>query len=246
MDRFESVMIIADTHGSLVDKNWKKKALKFKNDFVPDHVIHLGDYTDATALRVGASREEQEVPLWNDVVDGVNLLEEFECTMVMDGNHDDRIMQRAESISKMPLNEYCRKIVRDLIEPTFKDLRIPRIPYNAASGIRPVGKSRLLACHGFHTNMHAAKCHAEIYNDVIFGHCHTFQRYTARGWPNPKIGIAIGCGGPLRPEYASRSTSQLRWARGWAYGHIDNKTGDYQIWDAVERDGKIWTAEGIL
>lgn len=235
MDKFTW---ISDNHGNHQDDRTVEAFLEFQQDFKPTIRIHGGDCYDLACLRKGASQEEKAEKLDKDMAAGDAVLKSYfkdtySRNIFLWGNHDDRLYQLQSSAKVDGLHhEISTRLIKD-VEGLLKNLNCESIHYDAAQGVK-IGK--LSFFHGFHHNEHAAKKHAEIYSDCIFGHIHTDLIQSVR-----KMDIGTGdraahghsapCACSTDPSYMKRFTSKLRWTQGWLYGFIDND-GSYEVYCA--------------
>lgn len=243
MPRLKRFLAVADNHGDMQDDRTIESVLEFKKDFKPDVIAHLGDNWDLRNLRNGASEEEKFGTLENDWEVGFEFLEKLfqgnSENHLLFGNHDDRIFQASRSV-KGQLRDYAEDKI-DKIKRATRRLGIRTYPYDAALGVCRIG--RLKAVHGYHTGTGAARSHANVYGNVIFGHCHTIESAAVPSL-EPAESRSIGCLCKRDMIYINSKTGKLRWGQGWAYGFIF-PDGSYQLYQTRKVNGSFHAAINI-
>jgi hypothetical protein len=111
-------------------------------------------------------------------------------------------------------------------------------PYDRRTGILRIGHLKVL--HGFYAGLTAAKQHAQVYGSCLFGHVHDIQEHCIPRLERT-VARSIGCLCRLDMEYAAATPSSLRHAHGFAYGVVNEKTGDYFVVQAEEINGTWFT-----
>ncbi len=236
-------LAIADNHGDMQDDATVKAVLEFKKDFKPEIRVHLGDNWDLRNLRNGASEEEKYGTINDDWNAGFDFLRElFEGAgenHFLFGNHDDRIVQASRS-NQGQLRDYANDKLR-AIRQECRRLKVKTYPYDAALGVCRIG--RLKAVHGYHAGETAARKHAAVYGNVIFGHCHTIESAAVPSL-EPAESRSIGCLCKRDMNYINAKTGKLRWGQGWAYGFIF-PDGSYQLYQTRKVGGSFHAAVEI-
>src|SRR6056297_3489052 len=91
----QKILIVADSHGDMIDDRTRQAVLSFKRSYKPDIIIHLGDAWDFRPLRRGASIEEKSESMMDDYAHGETFLKALfsgdQNNYFLMGNHDDRI-----------------------------------------------------------------------------------------------------------------------------------------------------------
>jgi predicted phosphodiesterase len=217
-------------HGDLLDEKCFEKLINFKEEVQPEHVIHLGDAFEFTALRKNASPKELDFSVDQDIDWGLYAMEEAfsgaKTKIYLRGNHCERLWKMAESDTQVGREWAEGKIAR--IEEFLKKNDIKMLPYCSHAGVQQINDT--LFMHGTLFGMNAARDHLRAYHkDVIFVHTHRAEDVTIPGWPNPLNAINAGCTRELLPEYAQRTVSTLGWKHACAYGefHKDGTSTKY-------------------
>jgi hypothetical protein len=126
------------------------------------------------------------------------------------------------------------------IEKVCARMKCKVYPYHSREGVFKCGNLSFL--HGYHAGLGAVAQHARIYRSCIFGHLHSSGQVSERGVDNPTAYCIGGLGDHAKMEYAAQRTATLAWGPGWAYGVINERTGNYIVRIATKLDGK-WIHE---
>lgn len=243
MSKPKRFAIVADNHGDMQDDATVEAFFRFKKDFRPDIRVHLGDCFDFRNLRRGASDDERAGSLMDDWDAGMVFLDRlFEGAgenHFLLGNHDDRLWQYARSASGL-LRDYAHDAIKR-VEQKAKQHKAKLYPYDSALGICKIG--HLSMVHGYHAGVNAARQHANVYGNVVFGHCHT-QESAPVASLEPAEARCIGCLCKRDMDYINSKTGKLRWAQGWAFGFVW-PDGKYQLYLTRKIDGKFHCATDI-
>jgi hypothetical protein len=229
----ERIIYASDLHGDLLDDEAVNALYAFTKEWKPHHRIFGGDLFDFRPLRRGASKEEKAETIRYDLDAGLKFLTAWRPHYWLRGNHDDRLWEFAQKDGIE--GEFAKLGVTDL-EAKCRAQKIQTLPYCKREGVLKMGKLSML--HGYYHGINAARQHGLVYGSCLFGHVHAIdvasipnlERVQAR---------AVGCLCRLDHPYNARLASTLRHAHGWAYGVINNKTGDYKIWQ-MEKVGDIF------
>ncbi len=152
------------------------------------------------------------------------------------GNHDERLYHFRESATGL-LRDYAAEGIKRL-EAMMKKARAKMLPYDSALGIYEIGHLKCL--HGYHAGVGAARQHAAIYGNCVFGHVHTIESSPVSSL-TPAEARSIGCACKRDMGYINGKTGKLRWAQGWAYGFVF-PSGEYQIFQARKINGSFYVA----
>jgi len=209
------------THGDLIDQSVFEELIQFKAEIDPEHVIHLGDAFEFTALRKGASSEEQEIDIDHDINMGLWAMDEMfsgaKTKIYLRGNHCERLWKMALSGSKIGRDWAALRI--RAIEGFIAKQGAIMLPYDSHKGVVEINET--LFMHGTLYGINAARDHLRVYHkDLVFVHTHRAEDVTIPGWPEPLTAINAGCLRELLPEYAQRTVSTLGWKHACAYGEF--------------------------
>lgn len=233
-------VLLADTHGDMQDDATVKAVLAFNREFRPEIRVHLGDAWDFRNLRKGASDDERAASLEDDWNMGSDLLRSYfdggKVNVFLRGNHDERLWHFRESATGL-LRDYAAEGIKR-VEQITKQARATMLPYDSELGVYDLGK---LSClHGYHAGVGAARQHAAIYGNCVFGHVHTIESSPVSS-RLPAEARSIGCGCKRDMGYINGKTGKLRWAQGWAYG-FSFPDGSYQLFQARKINGSFYVA----
>jgi hypothetical protein len=232
---------VGDNHGAMVHKEDADVFFKFCDAYKPQLKVHLGDNWDFANLRRGADPREEGDDMGPDFQAGFDFLDSFRPNVLMLGNHDFRLW-RAMNDSRGLVRKFAEDSVSE-IESRCKKLKTVIYPYHSRKGVFTAGKLSFL--HGYHAGIGAIAQHARIYRSCIFGHLHGNGAVTERGIDTPRSYCVGGLGDHETMDYAAQRTATLAWGPGWAYGVINEKTGNFQSWTAQKLDGRWMLPTGI-
>jgi hypothetical protein len=228
----------SDVHGDVQDTAAVNACLGFVRDFKPHYRICGGDIFDFRPLRGRASEEEKRESLKEDFEAGDRFLEAFAPTHTLLGNHDQRLYDRA-ALRSGPASDYAAELADRL---SGRLGRSELYPYHKRAGVLRIGHLKFL--HGFFCGVTAARQHALAYGSCLFGHIHSIDEASVPGMDR-RVARSVGCLCKLDMDYNARSPNTLRYAHGWGYGVIDEKTGNYTVFQAEGIDGKFYVAGEI-
>jgi hypothetical protein len=228
----------SDIHGDMSDPAAVNAFLGFVRDFKPNYRICGGDVFDFRPLRGKASEEERRESLLGDFEAGDRFLDAYRPTHLLRGNHDERLWDRA-GLKSGPVSDLAQELV-GRVERRLSSATV--LPYHRRTGVLRLGHLKFL--HGFYAGVTAARQHALAYGSCLFGHVHSIDEASVPGLDR-RVARSVGCLCLLDMPYDARSVGALRHCHGWAYGVIDEKTGNYSVFQAEGIDGKFYVADQI-
>lgn len=224
-------VIAADNHGQEIDPLVEKKFFEWLSDWKPQIRIHAGDLWDFSPLRNGASQEDKAESMEDDYDRGTEFARRLfaggESKHFLRGNHDERLWDlrfRTEGV----LRDFATQKTKE-IEGRMKGWGVKTYPYDARLGVCKIGHLQVI--HGFRTGVGAAKAHATIYRNCIFGHTHSQDVSPVENLDGPSLAMGTGCLCVIDMPYNARQTNKLRHQQGWVYGLI-YEDGSYQAFQA--------------
>lgn len=223
-----------DLHGDRQDESTVKAFFEFDKIWKPSIRVFGGDLIDLRALRKGASQEEKCESLRADIEVGQDFLSKWKPSYFLRGNHDERLWETASTARDGVIADYAQKGCQDF-EVLCKKLKTTMLPYHKRDGILRLGHLKML--HGFADGIYASRQTALIYGSALFGHIHSIDEHAIPGLER-RVARSVGCLCRLDMDYNSRAPNTLRQAHGWAYGVLNEKTGDYHVWQAENIGGK--------
>lgn len=222
-----------DLHGDMQDPAANKVFFEFAKIWKPQIRVCGGDLWDMRPLRKGASEDERRESMRDDLNAGKKWFNEFKPTHFIRGNHDERLWELAESGVGVA-SDFAQEGVGE-IEAMVKFHKCHMLPYNKRTGILRLGHLKIL--HGFASGIYAARQHALVYGSCLFGHVHAIDEHAIAGLER-RVARACGCLCRLDMPYNARHMNTLKQAHGFVYGVINDKTGNYYVFQAEEIGGK--------
>jgi hypothetical protein len=226
-------MVVFDNHGIRADKLAVEKMFEFKEKHWKPHItIHGGDNFDFAPLRKKASEEERRESMIDDFNAGVNFLKRYEPKYFLLGNHDMRLWDLAKE-DRGVISDYAYQASRE-IEAELSKMKCKFFPYNKREGVLRLGHLKII--HGYLAGVTAARRTAQIYGSTLMGHGHAIQQASIEGL-SQRTGMMCGCLCQLNMDYVRASVGSLIWEHGFAFGLINEKTGNYHVFQARKIDG---------
>jgi len=167
-----------------------------------------------------------------DLDAGLKFLRDYSPTHLLLGNHDFRLIEKAERCANGMLQEHCRLLVGK-IEEACADIGCKLYPYDVERGVLKYGNYSFI--HGYCHNMHTAHKAGQCFGNVVMGHVHTFQRAAPERADNPTAWTCGHLADASRMGYARRRQGFLRWKQGFMYGWRTN--ADRLLINTVEKEG---------
>jgi hypothetical protein len=222
-------MGVGCSHGVLIDPKARAAVLRFRNNWKPQRIFHLGDWCDTTALRNGAKGTPDEgKPINSDIDSGLKFLKDLgvtDCTM---GNHDERPYRY-----KGHPNAMVRELGELLVNGIEKKMKLLKIRWVNTWDIRSwIYAYGIKWMHGTIYTENAARDQAEMHGSCVFAHCHTTMLQKGRRDDNP-TGICVGTLADIpNIDYAKCRRKTLSWSQGLVYGEgHDNTLGWIQLYE---------------
>ena len=131
--RDESAVLVSDNHGHQANTAAVKKLFGFVEDFKPDRIFHLGDNRDLSSIRKGAAPGEACQSMLEDINAGKEFIEKLRPNVFINGNHDVRMDELAESGNGIASDFAKRRIAE--WDQLYKSLTIDVLPYHPSKGI---------------------------------------------------------------------------------------------------------------
>lgn len=232
-------MAIGCSHGSLADPDAIEAVLRFEQAYKPERKFHLGDVMDFAAFRHGAPGTKDEAEkLGPDIEAGCNLIERYEPTHVLIGNHDERVFRLANhhnaivalaaSHARNEFLEACSRVHAKLTDH-----------YDINRSWIELADTKFF--HGFtRGGENAAKFMAEHFGKSVFAHFHTAEIVNARR-SDHAIGVCVGtlANVPMM-DYAKNNRNTARWSHGFAYGEYSDTYCHIELSRCEQGQAKNW------
>lgn len=234
-------VVASDSHGDQVDPETERALFAFIADFKPQLRIHAGDAWDFRNLRRGASDDEKAHSLEDDWQAGSDFLRRFfdggRENHFLRGNHDERLWHFAHSATGL-LRDYAHDGIAR-VEKLVKQSRAKMLPYDSRLGVLKLGALKVI--HGYAAGIGAARKHAIVYRNCLFGHTHNCDVAGAESDEGVSEARGIGACCRLDMPYNAHQTGKLRHQNAFCYGLLF-EDGTYQINQAKKIDGRFYVA----
>ena len=237
-----------DNHGHLACPETTEALATFVSRWRPTCRIHLGDLNDFGAWRSGASPDDQEDGIEEDLKHGNNFLRKvLRPTIFIQGNHDIRAEEQMYSRNGDRADNARRAVqsVADaLADVGCRDIRRYSVKGKKPEEVNYARIGKLVATHGFKAGINATRDTARTLGRpgdvVVHGHTHDFNLCTIEHLEQSIVGISGMCCMDInKAEYSHRRLATTKWCNGWLHGVIDEKTGDCKVWTAHRFQGRF-------
>ena len=234
-------VVASDSHGDQIDATTETALLSFIADFKPQVRIHAGDVFDFRNLRRGASDDEKAHSLEDDWRMGSDFMRRFfdggKENHFLRGNHDERLWNFAHSATGL-LRDYAHDGIAR-VEKLVAKSRARMLPYDSRIGVLKLGALKVI--HGYAAGIGAARKHAIVYRNVLFGHTHNCDVAGAESDEGVSEARGIGACCRLDMPYNAHQTGKLRHQNAFCYGLLF-EDGTYQLNQAKKIDGRFYVA----
>jgi len=230
---YKKFVFATDVHGDMQDIAANEVLFKFLDIWKPAIRVFGGDLWDFRPLRGKANEDEKRESIREDFEAGIGWLKRFRPHYFLRGNHDERLWELAEK-DKGVTSDYAAQGIAQ-ISAIMARMKCQMLPYHKRDGILRIGHLKML--HGFFAGVYSARGHALVYNSCLFGHVHTIDEHSVPGLDR-RVARSVGCLCKLDMDYNARTPSSLRHSHGFAYGIIDDRSGEYNVWQAESINGK--------
>jgi hypothetical protein len=222
-----------DAHGDCQDTAACNAMFRFMRDFKPKIRI-ASEFFDFRAWRTKAGPKEQDESTEPDLKAGLSLIDAFRPTHYLVANHCTRLWLRSKDAPDGRVRDLAGRYIAE-IEGTLARHRCLTLPYHKRLGVLKIGHLKFL--HGFYCGTTAARQHALAYGSCLFGHGHAIDSASIAGCER-RVARMVGCLCDLNMSYADADVGTLRWAHGFAFGWINDKTGNFKVCQAEGVDGE--------
>jgi predicted phosphodiesterase len=232
----------------LVCEETQDALASFIGRWKPQLRIHTGDCFDFGAWRRGATPDEQEEGITDDLKHGNYFLRKvLKPTIFMQGNHDIRAEEQMLSRNGDRRDNAMRAVqsyTDTLAEIGCKEFHRYSVKGKDSEGVNRFRVGKLTGTHGFKAGVAATRETARTLGRpgdvVIHGHTHDFSLCTIEHLEAAIVGVSAMCCMDInKADYALRRLATTKWCNGWLHGVIDEKTGDCKVWTAHRFQGKF-------
>lgn len=221
--RWKKLIIVSDNHGNCVDKVTVTKLFDVMKEFKPDIRIHLGDFLNLNAWRDGASQQEKQDSLADDIREGLEFVEEFKPNVMTLGNHDWR-MYKKRMDGNADTREYAQFQI-EKCENLLKKLGTKTFAWGVKQGVWEIAGQRFI--HGYSAGITATATMGAKFGRCVHGHNHTGDII----WlPTYDGGFAQSCPSLCDNdimEYQRGQPAAFKHISGFALGIADTKENIY-------------------
>ena len=195
MRQNQRILILSDTHFPFHNKNYWNWIKKIKDRIKPTRVIHCGDLVDNASIMVERPADPNvESPVFElaSAKKEIRKLEKLFPKMdILFGNHDLRIMRRAERFG-IP-----RSMLKDL--NSIYEIK-SKWQWHDKLNIKLPNKTNVFFTHNFKNNILASS--KELGCSFVCGHFHTQANISY--WSSPTaLNFAMCVGSSIDPKAAS-------------------------------------------
>lgn len=237
-------VVVADNHGDQQDDETAAALFEFLGDFKPEIRIHAGDAFDFRNLRKGASDDEKAHSLEDDWRAGNEFLHRYfdggTDNYFLRGNHDERLWHFADSATGI-LRDYANDGIRRFTA-LIGELRAKMLPYDSRRGVLRVGSLKVV--HGYAAGIGAARRHAIIYRNCLFGHTHNCDVAGVETDDGVAEARGIGACCTIDMTYNQHMPAKLRHQNAWCYGLLF-EDGTYQLHQTKKIHGRFYIADNF-
>lgn len=234
-------VVASDSHGDQADPDTERALFSFISDFKPQLRIHAGDAWDFRNLRRGASDDEKAHSLEDDWRAGSEFLRRFfdggKENHFLRGNHDERLWSFADSATGL-LRDYAHDGIAR-VNALMAKSRAKMLPYDSRLGVLKLGALKVI--HGYAAGIGAARKHAIVYRNCLFGHTHNCDVAGAESDEGVSEARGIGACCKLDMPYNAHQTGKLRHQNAFCYGLLFDD-GTYQLNQAKKINGRFYIA----
>lgn len=220
--KWKRLLAVGCSHGNLIDPEARSAVMKFKQQWKPQTMIHLGDFVDTAAFRTGAKgTSDESEPIRPDFNAGLSFLKDLRPTLIFNGNHEARLWKLAQHH-----NAIVKECAEDLIERIRTRAALCKSELVEGWSIRDfrmVGGVKYM--HGYMFGENACRDHAEAHGNIVFAHTHRAGMQPGRRDDSP-TGYCVGTLCQISAMgYAESRRSTLSWRGGFVWGeYCDDKS----------------------
>lgn len=224
------VLMVGCSHGRYVDKAAASAVVGMAKRFKPYLIVHLGDWSDCTCLRGGASGSSDEAVRIRPDIDGglefiARLRKYSEEMWVFDGNHEARLFRFLHSPKARDAE--LAELLLDQIGDRMKEMGVRHIPYRGIWEVRKLGNYTLLHGAGM-GGLNSLQQHVNYYGNVVIAHIHAPHVCKATRCDNA-TGFSVGTLCDIQGmDYAANRFNTGRWGAGFVWGKFNEKRA--QLW----------------
>ncbi len=230
-------MAIGCSHGNKADAAALKFVHEFRQKWNPERRIHLGDVGDYAAFRAGAggTRDEAE-ELDPDLHAATRLIERFEPTDVLIGNHDVRIWKAAQHQNAIVAK--AAAAMRDEFLASCAKVKANVVDhYDINKSWIELGDTKFL--HGWmFADLSGLRDHAEHFGRCVIAHLHKPGIVRGRRSDHPSAYCVGTLANIPAMDYANTRRATASWGHGLCYGEYSDTACIVHLCEQTE--GSPW------
>ena len=231
-------LAVGCSHGYLADPKALETVIKFKKSFKPQIRCHLGDFTDQAAFRTGAAGSRDETAsIEDDITHGLNFLKEFSPTILLNGNHEQRLWELADHHNEI-ISKAAKAVINEILTFANRQKCQYVTTYDINESWVQFGDYKMI--HGWMFSENALRDHCEHFGNIIMAHLHIASDIPGRRSDHPR-GLCTGTLANIPAMgYAKRRRATSRWSHGFVYGETNGKTTHANISHAPHNQPGEW------
>ena len=222
------LLALPDLHIPDYSKEALNVVLKFARDYKPHGIVLMGDFMDMKSV---SHWGDDEGSLLSEATEARKVLDQIEEStprsdrFFLIGNHEDWLTQYVEKEAPALKGMYD---INKLL--SLGDYKV--IPLNE---ILKIGDACFI--HGYYTTQFHAKKHLDVFGvNVIYGHVHDVQSYSAVSVKGLREAISIGCLRTLNAPFLKNRPNN--WSHAFAIIEFQ-PNGNYTRYVPIIIDGKF-------
>lgn len=233
---YKKFLAVGCSHGHMADPKALAAVLKFSAEWKPDTRIHLGDFTDQAAFRSGAKGTSDETAsIKDDLTAGLGFLDAYDPTIVLNGNHEDRLWNLAQHHNEI-LAHAASSVITDICNLLRKKKAKHITSYHINESWVTLGDTRFL--HGFMYGEQAIRDHAEHFGRCVIAHLHRVGSAPARRSDHARAYCVGTLANIPAMDYAKNRRATAMWSHGFAWGEYNDK--ECVVWLAEANTNGPW------
>lgn len=215
-------MAVGCSHGSRANQKALEAVLRFRDQYKPSEIIHLGDAYDLAALRAGAlsnaASEDAADDYMDDIDQGRRFLNDLRPTVFCLGNHDERAKRFLQHHNAV-VRGFAEAVWTRMLEPIKRHTKV----FVEHHGVLPNCWYELGGYkwgHGTLFSENFLRDSAETWGNCVVAHAHRAGQATGRRSDNP-LALSPGTLADLPAmEYAHKRRGTLAWSHGIVFGEV--------------------------
>ena len=228
-------LIVGCSHAKYADPAAIDAVLRFRDRFRPTIVAHLGDFCDLSAFMRSNVKTGDGDEVDPDIDGGIAFLKQLRPTIVLAGNHEDRLW-RLQNDQNNIVSSLAHRCVVD-IQKAVNDLGAVFVPYAGHYQQYKLGNFKLM--HGTIFSENACRDEAETHGNCVCAHTHRTGVSPGRRDDHPKCFNVGTLTRRAAFEYSKTRRSELSWSQGFVYGYTSDTRCQFWLHEQ-DRNSTDW------